>query len=139
MSGTDEDNSLPVTYTRAEIVYSMRRMGLTPTDIAKELGIPTREVKATINKQLGRDAEHLTDEEREDMLALENARLDYYLTKLWPSIEMGDLASIREARAITHERIALNQLSMPSSTQSSQVLVISGESASYIEKLKELS
>ncbi len=139
MSETGGEDNLPVRLSREELILNCKMRGMSTVDIAQELQISTVDVSNCVRRQLGRDAEYRTDEEREDMLALENARLDYYLTRLWPSIEMGDIASIKEARAITHERIALNQLQMPSSTATTQVLVVGGESVSYIEKLKELA
>lgn len=133
------DEELPVVFTREELAYRMRRMGLTVSDIAQELQTESSAIVKLIKTQLEQDESYHSDEERKTLLDMENARLDYYLTKLWPAIEHGDPKSIVAALAVTDKRIKLNRMDIPSSTDRAAVLVISGESAEYVRQLKELA
>lgn len=125
--------------TRAELVYKMRLQGLSPSDIAAELGIEVKEVQQHVRRWFKAEAAELSEEERVGILALENARLDHYLAKIWPQIEFGDPKAIMAAVKITETRIKINHLDTPLSTQTNNVLVIGGESHEYIRKLKELA
>lgn len=141
MSENNGEDNLPVhsgdlVMSKQEIAYLMKRQGLSLSDIAQELNTPVSVISQYIKNQLQHDAEALSDEERQSLLALENARYEYYLSKIWPQIEYGDLKAVQTALAISDRKIRANQLDLPSSTSTTQVLVIGGESVSYIEKLK---
>jgi len=137
MSG--EESKLPVRFEKGEVAYLMRRQGMSNAEIADELHITPTQVSSYIKSRLSHEAQRLTDEDREFILALENERLDYYLSKLWPQIEYGDINAIRTALQITKERTSLNQMDRPSSTNTTQVLVVGGQTQDYVERLKELA
>ena len=123
--------------SRAEVAYMMRRRGLTLTEVAEEMQTSIADIQALIRNRFKAEAEHMTSEDRMNILAMENDRLDYYLTKLMPSIEYGDVKAIALALNIHDRKMKANYLDRPdSSTQSSTILVIGGEENSYIESLK---
>lgn len=138
MSDADD---LPVSYTESkqEMAYNMKRRGMSLSEIAEELRCDTSLVVNMLKARYAYEARYLDDDERDGLLAMENARLDFYLSKLWPSVEYGDLKAIAEARKITEVRVKINNIDKLSSTNSTQVLVIGGEQANYLQKLKELS
>jgi hypothetical protein len=140
---SDEESNLPElsgeTRSRAEIAYLMKRQGLSLSDIAVELHVTPQAVADMLADRFAYEAQFLKDDERSGILAMENARLDYYLTKLWPSVEYGDLKAIAEARKISEVRVKINQVDKLSSTATTQVLVVGGESADYVEALKGMA
>jgi hypothetical protein len=117
----------------------MKMQGLSLSDIASELNLPQHEVNKVLRERFAYEAQFQTEDERTAMLALENARLDYYLSKLWASVQYGDLKAIAEARKISETRVKINQMDKIESTHTTQVLVIGGESQNYVDKLKELA
>ena len=122
------------------MAYLMRRQGLSLSAIAEELHIEERTVTQLIATELKLAAEMQTTEQRSLILAMENDRLDYYLTKLWPSIEYGDPKAITTALAIHDRKMKANQLDKPdASTQQATVLVVGGAEIDYVEKLKQLA
>jgi hypothetical protein len=138
---SDEEPNLPVPsegMDMAEVAYLMRRQGLSPSDIATELHTTPAVIYQAVQRRLTHEAQLLGDEERQMLLALENARLDHYLSKIWAQIDYGDLKAIETALKITRERAKLNQMDMPTSTNTTQVLVVGGEAVSYIDALKSV-
>lgn len=140
---SDEEQNLPETYegvpqSRAEIAYRMKMQGLSLTDIAEELRVEPQTVQLILKERFKYEASFLSDDDREGLLMMENARLDHMLSKLWPSIDYGDIKAIQAALKITELRMKVNQLDLPSSTNTQQVLVIGGSSESYVEKLKAM-
>lgn len=126
--------------SRGELAYRMKRQGLSLSQIADELHIAERSVTQLINTQLKHEAELQTSEQRGYILAMENERLDYYLTKLWPSIEYGDVKAITTALAIHDRKMKANQLDKPdASTQQATVLVVGGAEADYVAMLKGMT
>lgn len=123
--------------SRAEVAYMMKRRGLTLSEVADELQCSPEDVSALIRARFKAEAEHLTSEDRFNILQMENDRLDMYLSKLWPSIEYGDLKSIALALNIHDRKMKANYLDRPDSqTQASTILVIGGAEESYIDSLK---
>ena len=137
---SDEEN-LPEpsgVMTRAEVIYQMRLRGLSPSDIADELRTTTADVQSVIARRIKAEAADLTDEERSSLLAMENARYDFYLSRLWPQIEHGDARAIQTALQVSAMRLKANQLDKPTSVQTQNVLVVGGESHDYIQQLKSM-
>lgn len=134
----DEDESFPsAVMSRAEVAYLMRRKGLTLTEVAEELHISIHDVQALIRSRFKAEAEHMTSEDRMNILQMENDRLDLYLSKLMPSIEYGDVKSIALALNIHDRKMKANYLDRPdSSSQQSTILVVGGAEESYVEALK---
>ena len=141
MTEPNEESNLPVpsdNQSAVEVAYMMRRRGMSLSDIAEELHTTPAQIFAALDRRLNREAQMLGDDDRKALLLLENDRLDYYLSKIWPSIEYGDLKAIDMALKITRERAKLNQMDAPSSTSTTQVLVVGGESKTYIDRLKDM-
>jgi hypothetical protein len=137
---SDEEN-LPersVVMSRDELIYAMRLRGLSPSDIAQELNTTSADIRQVISRRIKAEAADLTDEERSSLLAMENARYDFYLAKLWPQIEYGDTKAIQTALQVSAMRMKANQLDKPTSVQTQNVLVLGGESQEYIEGLKSM-
>jgi hypothetical protein len=137
---SDEESNLPVPYDlEPRQVYQLKMQGLLVSDIAELYRTDKQQVVGALRLELKHDAEMLTDEDRNTTLKLENDRLDYYLTKLWPSIDFGDTKAIALALKITELRLKANQIDKPSSGgQTNQVLVIGGMQADYVERLKQI-
>lgn len=136
MSDEDEFSSSPV-FLRAEVAYMMRRRGLTLSEVAAEMHTTADEVTQLIRGRFKQESEHLTSEDRMNILQMENDRLDYYLTQLWPGIEEGDPKSIATALGIHDRKMKANYLDRPDSqTQSTQILVVGGMEDDYVKALK---
>jgi hypothetical protein len=138
MSDEDEFSSSPdIVMSRAEVAYMMRRKGLTLSEVAEELHTTPEQITLMLRARFRAEAEHMTSEDRMNILQMENDRLDYYLGKLWPSIEYGDVKAISLALGIHDRKMKANYLDRPdTSTQSAQILVIGGQEDNYIEALK---
>ena len=137
---SDAGQNLPATSEeRDEIIYRMRAQGQSLSEIAQELGVTYNAAFQAVNSRLAKEASYQTDEERARLLALENARLDIYLRKLWPSVEYGDVKAIGLAIRISETRAKINDLTSPTSTNTTQVLVVGGETQSYVESLKQIT
>lgn len=138
---SDEESNLPVVSgeSKAEIAYLMKMQGLSLLDIANELHCDPSAVVNMLKQRYKYEAQFLDDEERQGILAMENARLDYYLSKLWPQIQYGEVKAIAEARKITEVRLKANQLDQPAAGSTTNVLVVGGATEDYVAKLKELS
>ena len=138
MSDEDEYSSSPdIVMSRAEVAYMMKRRGLSLTEVAEELNTTPEQVTQLIRARFKAEAEHMTSEDRMNVLQMENDRLDYYLGKLWPSIEYGDVKAISLALGIHDRKMKANYLDRPDSQQqASTILVVGGAEDSYIEALK---
>ena len=129
-----------VVSTRAEAAYEMRLSGKTHQEIADHLGYASGvEVAHAIAGLLQQDAARMSQEEVKSRLQMENDRLDRLLSKVWPSAMTGDPKSVEAALKITDRRIKINHLdAIDTSAQQHTVLVIGGQEADYVNKLKEL-
>lgn len=138
MSDEDDFSSSPdIVMSRAEVAYMMKRKGLTLSEVADELHCTPEDVTKLLRARFKSEAEHLTSEDRMNILQMENDRLDYYLKQLWPSIEYGDVKAIALALNVHDRKMKANYLDRPDSqTQASTILVIGGQEDSYIESLK---
>lgn len=140
MSEINEGDSLPARSESAvTTATNMLRRGMSYRDIAEELHTTSQQVYSAIRARFKQEAQFLADEEREMLLMIENERFDYMLSKLWPEIEYGDHDAMRLALQISDRRLKWNHMDQPSSTNTTQVLVVGGESKAYIERLKELT
>ena len=132
----DEESNLPATYG-PDVVNHLRMQGMSVSEIAEQLSTTRTEILnslSTYNLQASYDS----DDDRQAKLNMENQRLDYYLRKLWPSVDYGDTKAIALALKITDLRTKINQLDVPSSTNKAQVLVVGGDAQSYVENLKRM-
>lgn len=99
---------------RRQLAFNLRKAGFTYNEIAEkvkeELGIenlPDHWSGWAAHK----DIQHLLDQLREqvaestaDVIALENNRLDFMLSRLWPKIEAGDTSAVNAALKIMERR-----------------------------------
>lgn len=120
--------------------YRLKMAGRSLAEIADELGYNSPQaVHGAIKSQLNRDISMVGSEERESILQLQNDRYEYLLSKVWPQVEFGDLAAIREARALVGDIAKLHKLdAIDTATQTTQVLVIGGAEADYVANLKKM-
>jgi orotate phosphoribosyltransferase-like protein len=141
MDDDPQESSLPSqVLTRADVAYQMRRRGMSLVDIADELHVGPKAVQDMISSRFRQLSEERTDQDKRDILDMENDRLDYYLAKLWPSIEYGDPKAITAALAIHDRKMKANQLDKPDAqVAQSTILVVGGQEEDYIAKLKELT
>lgn len=135
---SDEELNLPALST-GEQAYLMKMSGLSLSEISAQLNVNTTTVASSINLALKREASYLTQEDRDDILAMENNRLDYYLSKLWDQIQYGDVRAILAALQIHDRKMKANRLDQPTSVQNNQVLVIGGDQADYLQRLKQVT
>jgi transposase len=94
---------------RVEKAFDMRLQGLTKSEIARRMDVSPNTVANWINAEI----ETRIAPKVEPLRVIENARLDYYLTKLSPAIEKGDEKAIGRALQISQRRAALNGLDAP--------------------------
>ena len=118
----------------------MQLAGHSLAEIADELGYNSPQaVRSAIVAETRRLVAMETADERNDLLALQDARYNYLLSKVWPSVEFGDLPSIEMARKLIGDITKLHQLdAVDTSTQTMQVLVVGGAENEYIEQLKKM-
>ena len=92
-----------------------------------------------INAETGRLVAMETAADRSDLLALQDARYNYLLSKIWPQVEFGDLPSVEMARKLIGDLTKLHHLdAVDTATQTTQVLVIGGAEAEYVDALKKM-
>lgn len=118
------------------------KLGGTPLrEIADQLGYASaHEVTTAIAAQMKVDAKFLTETGRTGILQMELDRLDRLQAKLWPAAMMGDPKSVDAVLHVMDRRIKITGIdAVDTSTQQHTVLVIGGNEADYITKLKELT
>lgn len=86
-----------------------RLSGMTYSQVADRLKMPTNSVRALIQYAL-RTAEA---DSVEEMRELENHRLDAMQRAIWPAVEEGDLQAVDRALKIAQTRAKLNGLEAP--------------------------
>jgi len=136
----EENSSNSELMTRADYAYALAVRGLSYQEIGLELHCSADVVGQIISKQLGYEADQLSVENKNSMLALENARLNAVQRAHWSAMEMGDPKSSDIVLRVIALRSKINKLDVPDAViNQNTVLVIGGQQADYIEKLKELS
>lgn len=127
--------------SRAEAAYALRQAGKSNADIAAQLGYSSpQEVSKSISKHMKQEAAALTTEEREGILTMELSRLDKLHEALWPSALYGDPKAVDAILKVMDRRMKWTGTDQPdSSAGQGAILVISGETGDYVQKLKELS
>ena len=118
----------------------MKLAGRSLDDIAAELGFNSPSAVANaITAETNRQVAMVPSEERSQLLQLQHDRYEYLLSKVWPSVEHGDLPSVEMARKLIGDLTKLHQLdAIDTSTQTMQVLVVGGAESDYIESLKKM-
>lgn len=127
--------------SRAEAAIELRQAGKSNAEIAKLLGFnQPSDVQKAINKQMEREAAHLTTEDRESILSLMLGRLDKMHEALWPSALYGDPKAVDAVLKIMDRYMKWTGVDQPdSSTGQNNVLVIAGDTDRYVERLKQLA
>lgn len=120
--------------------YRMKLAGRSLDDIADELGYGSPSAVANaITAETKRQVAMVSSEDRSSLLQLQHDRYEYLLSKVWASVEHGDLGSIEMARKLIADLTKLHQLdAIDTSTQTMQVLVVGGAEAEYVEQLKKM-
>lgn len=120
--------------------YRMQMAGRSLAEIAEALGYGSPQaVHNAITAETRRLVAMSDAEERSNLLQLQDARYNYLLSKVWPQVEFGDLAAIEMARKLIGDVSKLHHLdAVDTQTQTTQVLVIGGAEADYVESLKRM-
>lgn len=144
----DEDNlpaeqplSGEIVASRAEMAYQMRVQGMSLSDIANELHLGnTSSVNKIVNDRFKFEAEFMSGDEKQGILALEMARLDKLQSSIWQSAVYGDPKSVDLVLKIIAMRVKITGVDQPDAQLNQQtVLVIGGAEDNYVKKLKEIS
>lgn len=127
--------------SRAEQAYELKLAGMPLREIADRLGYASaHEVTTAIAAQMRIDAKFLSEAGRTGILQMEMDRLDRLQEKLWPAAMMGDPKSVDAVLHVMDRRIKITGIdAVDASTQQHTVLVVGGNEADYISKLKELT
>jgi DNA-binding CsgD family transcriptional regulator len=110
-------------------IVSMRLEGYPPRDIARTLGVALE----TVQRHLAAVFNALTQAKAEQAKALELERLDHYLTKLQPAIDVGDPKAIAQAIRISDQRAKYQGLHAP--VKSEQTVITIDQLDAEIERL----
>lgn len=126
--------------SKAELAYKLRLRGRSGSQIAEELGYASaNEVNQAIQVRFKQEAQFLTAEDRAGILAMEMARLDFMLDRVWDSVEYGDPKAMDIALKIHAARVKVTKLDAPETgADRATVLVVGGEEAAYITSLKKM-
>lgn len=126
---------------RADQAYALQRKGLSLSKIAEELNYSgASAVSRSLSERYSQQAKAITSLEREAILNLELDRLDELQAAHYESATYGDLKATDEVLKIMTLRMKLLKLDVPdASTDKNMILVIGGQEADYVAKLKELS
>ena len=118
----------------------MKLAGRPLAEIAEELGYGSPAAVANaITAETKRQVAMVASEDREALLQLQHDRYEYLLSKVWASVEHGDLGSIEMARKLIGDLTKLHQLdALDTSSKTMQVLVVGGAEADYVESLKKM-
>lgn len=100
-------------------IVTMRLEGYVPRDIARTLGVALE----TVQRHLAAVFNALTKPKAEEALQVELDRLDSYLTKLQPGIEVGDPKSITAAIRISDQRAKYIGLFAPTKVETTVITV----------------
>jgi len=129
-----------IVLSRAEQAYQMRLKGMSPSEISERLDYSDgAAVTRAINERFKIEASYLSTEERESMMAMEIARLDALQAAVWDSAMYGEAKAVDTALKIIQTRVKVTGLDqVDTSTGQNTVLVIGGQQADYVQRLKEL-
>jgi hypothetical protein len=137
----DEERSEPShVMTRAEIAYEMKVQGKSLSEIGVELGCTASQASRMIVEQIGTEANLLSLEDKTTLLSLDNARIERLIQVNWEAAMYGDLKSGEFVLKAILAHAKLNKLDIPDAAYNQNtVLVIGGEAADYVARLKELA
>ena len=126
---------------QATVVYGLLLSGKSPSEIAEELGIAhTADVFRTVAERFQLDANHLTNDERDSLLALEVLRLNALQSAYWKEAMLGDVVSARFVLDIIRTRTKITGLEQVDPVvQKNLVLVMGEKEDEYIAALKAAS
>jgi hypothetical protein len=126
--------------TRAEIAYELKVQGKSLSEIGVELDIDPSHVARLITKQISTEADLLSMEEKDTLLAIDNARIERLIQAHYTAAVYGDLRSGEFILKCVALHAKINKLDIPDAViNQHQVLVVGGEASDYIERLKQLS
>jgi hypothetical protein len=129
-----------ITKSKAWHAYMLKMAGLSLVEVADRLGYTNgAAVAKAIRDEVISAAKDTVPEDRETLLDLEVARLDYAQAKIWMGVEAGDPKSVDSLLKIIALRTKLRGLDTVDATVGQQtVLVIGGQTEEYIAKLKAI-
>lgn len=120
-----------------------RGLGFTWNQIATALDMTEGEIQVHVNRQMQQAAMDYDKDKRQHALALFMGRLDYMLTKLIPSIEMGDVKAIDAAIRLTAQQMKLLRLGedLPETGVLKTLIIRAGEDdeEGYVRQLRAVA
>lgn len=121
--------------------YQFKLAGMTLTEIKERLGYRNNAAVAkAISEEMRANAQKLGKDDRETILSIEMARLEFMLNRIWEQVNYGDLKAVDAAVKIIALQARLTQLDqIDAATHTATVLVVGGQEGDYIQKLKELA
>jgi hypothetical protein len=127
--------------SKAVQAYELLLGGKSHSEIADLLNIQySDDVWRMLTERFKQDAAHLTDQERKDLRALENLRLNALQAAVWPAAMMGDPKSVDSAVRIVMARAKINGLeAVDPVVQKNLVLVVGEAEDDYIAALRAAS
>lgn len=123
--------------SRTEEAYKLRVQGYDSNEIAERLMMTPASVRELINRRMKREANLITNEERQGILHLELARLDALQAAHWEAAMFGDPKSTDAVLKIIALRSKLTNLDIvdPEALRA-QVLVVGGSEEDYVRALQ---
>lgn len=127
--------------SKAWHAYQLKLAGMSMVEIADRLNFTSgAAVGKAIQDEMSTNAKDIEPDDRETLLNLEVDRLDYAQSKIWMAVEAGDFKAIELLLKIVTLRTRLRGLdTFDAAVGQHTVLVVGGQEAEYIEKLKELA
>ena len=127
-----------ITMSKAEIAWEMMLAGRSSYEICQTLDYNNaKDITRAIQEQLKREATFVDGDDRKKLLGMSLARYDKLRAAVWPAAMMGDPQSVDKAIKIEQAYMKALGTDIPDTQTGQQtVLVIGGQEASYVEKLK---
>src|SRR6478752_4906620 len=119
--------------TKPELVWKLKEMGYSLSEIAAELNFANTEAVVTcLNEKYKQEAAWLTEDQRTMFLGIQMGRYESIIRGVAQSAQLGDPKSAEVMLKAMAEENKLMRMTDTQSTQTAQVLVVSGDEASYI-------
>lgn len=137
----DEAIDGKVVKNRAQEAYEKKIAGWSLAEIAEDMGYASgTEVSRAIAERVGFEAQFLEENDRKTIIAMELARLDLQTRALWESAMYGDIRANLALLQISDRRMRWTGADLvDANAGQSMVLVVGGDEASYLDKLKGMA
>lgn len=122
-------------------VWQLRQRGATTNEIARQLGVPTSRVGALLRQELLQASHDLAETTRQELLALELARLDNLQSANWDMALQGDTRAGELCLKVMDRRAKLLGIdqNQTEDTAKVQTVVVTGTPEGYVEALRSIA